>query len=426
VTREPISTQDDSPERAVLVSPRFSDRSVWDSDDALRELRELARTAGAEVVECHSPSVRRPSAATLLGRGALEALRAAVSDTQADLAIFDCDLSPAQQRNVEEALSAKVIDRTQIILDIFAGRARTREGKLQVELAQLNYLLPRLTGRGVLLSRLGGGIGTRGPGETKLEVDRRRIRRRIHQLGRELSAVRRHRDVQRKRREGVPLPGLALVGYTNSGKSTLLNRLTGSDVLTEDLLFATLDPTSRRLTLPNNQCVVISDTVGFIRNLPHHLVAAFRATLEEVVEADLLLHVIDVSHPHSGEQERVVREVLGELGAAQTPSIVVCNKVDLLADRSDLPRVLSAYERAVATSALHGEGLDELLRMVMEVVAAGRRVVRLRIPQARAGVLSRIHEHGRLISEEYEGNDVLVVAEVGEHLAARLAEFVVD
>ncbi|HXF82747.1 MAG TPA: GTPase HflX, partial [bacterium] len=325
--RGALAVRAPGPERAVLVGVHGVDPG---RDPEMEELARLAEAAGAVVVGTLVQHRTRPVPATFLGRGKVEELRALCRRVGADLVIADHELTPVQQRNLEDALGIKVIDRTALVLDIFARRAQTHEGRLQVELAQMTYLLPRLTGRGTALSRLGGGIGTRGPGETKLEVDRRRIRRRITDLRRQIAEIRRTRALQRAARREAQFPTVALVGYTNAGKSTLLNALTDAGVFVEDKLFATLDPTVRRVTLPNGRPALVVDTVGFISRLPTQLVAAFHATLEEVTEADLLVHVVDGSHPDRRAQMRAVREVLGQLGAADKPTVVAVNKTDLL------------------------------------------------------------------------------------------------
>ncbi|MCL6610167.1 MAG: GTPase HflX [Peptococcaceae bacterium] len=412
------------PEKAVLVGIELPGESGGAVEESMNELARLADTAGAEVVGRLVQKMARPDAATFLGRG--KALEAAgmCRDSGARLVICDRELSPAQARNLEEITGVRVIDRSRLILDIFACRAKTREGKLQVELAQLSYLLPRLSGRGAELSRLGGGIGTRGPGETKLEVDRRRIRKRIADLKKELEEVRRHREVIRRGRREAPVPQVSIVGYTNAGKSTLLNKLTGAGVPVEDRLFATLDPTTRRVVLPNNETVLLTDTVGFISNLPHHLVAAFRATLEEVAEADVLLHVVDISHPCAGKQAETVREVLASLGAGDKPAITVYNKIDLVPgdripppDRGDYP---------VLVSARTGHGLDELLARI--ALAAARRRVRRRffLPFSRSGLLSVLFQQGRVISRVHVPEGVWVEVELEEVWASRVEAMLGD
>ncbi|MBI3939427.1 MAG: GTPase HflX [Acidobacteria bacterium] len=343
-------------EHACLVGVFTRREMRAEADQHLEELRELALSAGARVKQSVLQFRPRLDPAYLIGSGKAEEIAQRVREQALDLVIFDETLSPAQQRNLESALHCKVVDRSALILDIFAQRARTREGKLQVELAQLNYLLPRLTGSGVALSRLGGGIGTRGPGETKLEMDRRRIRARISQIRAEIEKVRRHRQLHRTRRRGVPVPVVTLVGYTNAGKSTLFTALTRSATLRSDRMFATLDPLVRRIHLPSSGDVLLTDTVGFVRKLPPDLVAAFRATLEEIGEADLLLHVVDRSQENYRDQMRAVEEILADLGFCEVPILIVFNKVDLLpgalADERDVD--------SVAVSALKGAGLQEL------------------------------------------------------------------
>lgn len=407
-------------EKAVLVGLDLAGGSSKAVDESMKELERLADTAGAEVVGRLVQKRNRPDASTLLGKGkALDVARLR-EETGADMVIFDRELSPAQTRNLEEIAGVRVIDRSRLILDIFACRAKTREGKLQVELAQLNYLLPRLAGIGAELSRLGGGIGTRGPGETKLEVDRRRIRRRISDLKREIEEIRRHREILRRGRREAPVTQVSIVGYTNAGKSTLLKKLTSADVLVEDKLFATLDPTTRRIVLPNNETVLITDTVGFISNLPHHLVAAFRATLEEVSGADILLHVIDISHPNAAMQAETVREVLESLGAGQKPSITVYNKADRVAG-GELPLIGAGRgESPVIISALTGAGLDELLDSIARAAARKRVRRQFFLPFARSGIISLIFERGRVISQEHGPGGVTVEAEMEEVWASRI------
>lgn len=347
-------------------------------DDSLAELAQLARTAGAEVVGSLTQRLDRPTAAYLIGKGKLEELSSLKDEVGYNLVIFDEELSPAQQRNIERALGVKIIDRTALILDIFAKRAQTREGQLQVELAQHEYLLPRLAGRWPHLERLGGGIGTRGPGETQLESDRRLVEKRIQRLKRELEEVRRHRAMYRSRRITQGIPIVALVGYTNAGKSTLLNTFTRAQVAVEDKLFSTLDPTTRRLTLPDNQQVLMTDTVGFIQKLPPKLVAAFRATLEELEEADLLLHVVDITNKNAAEQSQTVDDILDELGLGAKPRVIALNKVDLLLHNIDFDDgLVSRYaeqlgdnaEMMVLISARQGWGLDKMLQLIADILA---------------------------------------------------------
>lgn len=400
-------------------APRFS------AEESLAELRELAASAGAELAGEFLQHRDKPDPATLIGRGKLQEISGAAASSSADLIIFDHELTPSQQRNVENEVSARVIDRTQLILDIFARHARTREGQLQVELAQLEYLLPRLAGRGIEMSQLGGGIGTRGPGETQLETDRRRIYRRIRHIHQQLEQVRRSRAQQRQRRESVPVATVALVGYTNAGKSTLFNALTRAGVLESPKMFATLDPTIRPAMLPSRRKVLLSDTVGFIRNLPHTLVTAFRATLEEVQRAALVLQVSDASSPIAAEQAAQVEAVLRELDAAGKPRLQVVNKVDLLptAERD----ALRDDAATVHVSALKGSGLGTLLdRIDQMLVEDPISRVRLKVPQSEGKLLSALEARSRILSRQYRDGLVELEADAPESLLRRLREFVVE
>jgi GTP-binding protein HflX len=396
-------------ERAVLVAACH--RVSEETEASLGELALLADTAGAEAAATVVQQRSRFDPATLVGKGKLSELRAEVAAADADLVVFDNELSPAQERNLSRALGVRVLDRTALILDIFALHAHTREGKVQVELAQHRYRLPRLRGRGVELSRLGAGIGTRGPGETRLEVDQRRIRQRIATLRRELESLTRSRRTKRRRRRRRHLPVVALVGYTNAGKSALLNALTGSDATVEDRLFATLDPTTRRLTLPQGRSVLVSDTVGFVRNLPHQLVEAFRSTLEEAAEADLLLHVVDVAAPDPERRMRVVREVLGQIGAEEIPEVLVGNKIDI-ADTVEVERFRALWPDAVAVSALTGEGLDGLVQRLGVDAFRSTVDVELTVPFSEGHLLGVIRSSADVLSEEY--------TEAGTRLRARM------
>ena len=410
----------DGRERAVLVGSAHGDTAVG-AEESLAELQRLAETAGVEVAGKALQTLRRINPATFIGSGKVGEVRDMVRALDANVAIFDDSLSPAQQRNLEGGLRVKVIDRSQLILDIFAQRARSLAGKLQVELAQLQYLLPRLTRQWQHLSRLGGGVGTRGPGETQLEVDRRRVRERIGGLRRRLTEVTRTRRLHRESRASVPYPTVALVGYTNSGKSTLMNRLTAAGVLVEDKLFATLDPTVRRLALPGGGAALLIDTVGFINKLPHGFVDAFKSTLEEVQRADLLLHVVDASNPQATEQMRVVEQVLEELDAARTARFTVFNKVDLLQHGQRLP---AGDGSSTAISARTGEGIPGLLAAIDRALQSGRERLHIRIPANRGDLVARLHRAGVVLQEEYRDGQVEVTALVPPKLAGQVRKSV--
>ena len=420
-----ILTADKRTERVFLVGAEFKSRQAWEVRDSLDELAQLAATAGGEVVGDGAQRLERPVAATFIGSGKVDEFARHCKAQDVDTVIFDDELSPAQSRNLEKVFDCKVLDRTSLILDIFAQRARTREGKLQVELAQLQHLLPRLTRFWSHLSRQTGGIGMRGDGETQLETDRRRVEDRIARLLRELEEVRRQRGTQRQGRQRHSWPLASIVGYTNAGKSTLLNALTGAEALAEDKLFATLDPTTRRLRLPTNQNVLLSDTVGFIRKLPHRLVEAFKATLEEVVRADLLLHVVDASHPQADEQIQAVNVVLEEIGATGKPTLMVFNKTDRVAEPGLLERIRGQHPQAVAVSAKTGDGFPALLSELGSRLRPVRDFVELEIPHDASALIARAHELGQVIERRYRGGHVRLKARIPPHLRGEFAPFIV-
>ena len=398
-------------ERALLVGVALGRSGKVAAEASLEELARLARSAGARVIGTDLQSRGRADPATLIGSGKTAVLAQRCATDDIDILIFDEELTPAQQRNIEGAVGRRTLDRTQLILDIFARRARTREGRLQVELAQLNYLLPRLTGKGVLLSRLGGGIGTRGPGETKLESDRRRIRSRIQSIKRGIDDLRRHRNTNRDARSRAALPVVALVGYTNAGKSTLFNAMTAASAAVSDQLFMTLDPLVRRCALSKGQDVLLVDTVGFIRKLPHTLVAAFRATLEEVCQADLLLHVTDATSEDRASQDAAERAVLEELGASNRPCVQVINKIDGL-DPARRAALAAVDAGGVLISALEGSGLDELRQRIARHLGLLPQRRRLRFSAADGEAIAAVHRVGQVYAQEVGEQRVSIDAEV--------------
>jgi GTPase len=421
-------------ERAYLVAVESDEQeSVWSVEDSLSELAALAHTAGAEVVGSMIQRLHHPDVATYIGKGRTQELAALEKQLAFDLVIFDDELSPSQQRNLEKVLDARVIDRTALILDIFAQHAHTREGRLQVELAQLEYRLPRLSGRGIEFSRqaggtrsagssgAGGAIGVRGPGETKLEIDRRRIRSRIAELREEIESVRMQRLIHRQQRAAQAIPVVAIVGYTNAGKSTLFNALTEAGVVAENKLFATLDPVTRHVVLPGNQETLFTDTVGFIQKLPTKLVAAFRATLQEVIDADLLLEVVDVSHENAIEQSETVNDVLHDLEASEKPRVTALNKIDLLDDPTELD--LSLYPNAVPISALKRSGLDALCEKIVQVLAASMQKVQVTIPYEKSELVELFHRRGYVEQEEHRPNGTFVAGRIPRSLQGYYAPY---
>jgi GTP-binding protein HflX len=412
-------------ERALLIGLEKEGTTKWDLRDSMDELRELASSAGAQVVDTVTQKLQKPTAPYYIGRGKAESIKDSFKDQLVTSVIFDDELSPAQGRNLENLLARKVLDRTQLILDIFAQRARSREGRLQIELAQLQYLLPRLTRMWNHLSRQTGGIGTRGPGETQLEVDRRRVQDRIARLERDLEAVRKQRAVQRQGRKRHHWPVAAVVGYTNAGKSTLLNLLTGAGVLTEDKLFATLDPTTRSFTLPNKQRLLLTDTVGFLRKLPHTLIESFKATLEEVNLADLLIHVVDLSHSRLDENIEAVDIVIKELGAYGKQTLVVLNKIDALKSQELVPIYLEKFPGSVAISARTGCGTEELVLALQNALSSWRLRSHFRVPLSESALIAEIHRVGHVLELKYEGEFAVIVAHVPPQLEQKLAHYAI-
>ncbi len=419
--RSMINIRDEGREEAVIVTVRHDrDDRDWSAADLSAELRELVTSSGVAISTGITAKCSEFSPKFLIGKGKVEEIASALAGGENRIVIFNHDMSGTQQRNLEEVLEVKTIDRTQLILDIFAQRAHSKEGKIQVELAQLVYLLPRLVGKGIMLSRLGGGIGTRGPGEKKLEVDRRRIRDKITRLRGELDNATGHRDARRKFRERFSASSIALVGYTNTGKSTLFNALTNADVYVEDKLFSTLDPTVRRYVLPNNQRIVFSDTVGFIHNLPHHLVESFKATLEEAVNADILLHVIDISHPKALECAEAARKVLKDLGIENKPIIDILNKKDKMEDEILLSGLRRHFHSPILISAINKEGLDVLTARLVAELSSLMSEIKLSIPHSDMKKYNLIREYGRVLKEEYREDCIYVEAMVPTKLKAVL------
>jgi GTP-binding protein HflX len=421
-------------ERVVLVGV-WTDGSVTDAENSLTELAALAETAGSQVLEGLIQRRSRPDPATYIGRGKVDDLGNVVTSTGADTVICDGELSPSQLRNLEQRTRVKVVDRTALILDIFAQHAKSKEGKAQVELAQLEYLLPRLRGWGESLSRqsggsargggAGGGVGLRGPGETKLETDRRRIRTRLARLRREIKGMRTVRQTKRARRSRNAVPAVAIAGYTNAGKSSVLNRFTGAGVLVEDALFATLDPTTRRAQAADGRVYTLSDTVGFVRHLPHQIVEAFRSTLEEVADADLVVHVVDGAHPDPEEQVRAVREVLAEVGADRLPELLVVNKIDA-ADEDTLLRLKREWPDAVFVSARAGQGIDELRATIEGRLPRPAVELRAVVPYDRGDLVARVHRRGEVLSTMHMPEGTMLHVRVDETLAAELTPYRVD
>ncbi|MFM5968192.1 MAG: GTPase HflX [Micrococcales bacterium] len=415
-------------EKVVLIG-LYGEQSLQDAENSLRELAALAETAGAEVLDGLLQRRAHPDPATYLGKGKAQELKELVALVGADTVIADTELAPSQRRALEDVVNAKVIDRTAVILDIFAQHAKSREGKAQVELAQLEYLLPRLRGWGESMSRQAGGqaaggvgMGSRGPGETKIELDRRRINTRMAKLRRQIAAMKPARDTKRANRNRNSVPSVAIAGYTNAGKSSLLNRMTSAGVLVQNALFATLDPTVRKASTPDGRAYTIADTVGFVRNLPHQLVEAFRSTLEEIAESDLIVHVVDASHPDPGSQIATVRDVIGETGARDIPELIVFNKIDL-ADETQRMALRGMEPRSIEVSARTGEGIDELLARIAELLPEPDIQVDVLIPYNRGDLVSRLHINGRIINLEYAETGTRVRAMVKPEQAAELAPF---
>ncbi len=410
----------DKKEKSILVTVDIRGLDSWTAQDSSRELGELASSSGVEVIGEIICRRSKATAAYFIGKGKAQELSCLSEDLDADVVIFNEDLTSTQQRNLEEIIDIKTVDRTQLILDIFAQRAKSMEGKIQVELAQLEYLLPRLTGKGIILSRLGGGIGTRGPGEKKLEIDRRRIRERISRLKKDLQSLSQRRGSLREYRRQQTLPIIAIIGYTNAGKSTLLNRLTGARQIVRDSLFSTLDSVARRFTLPGRQRVLFSDTVGFLHRLPHHLIEAFKATLEEVKEADILLHILDISSSFVYEQDNAVYEVLRELQADHKPMVLALNKLDLVKDQFRLKRYLKDFKNSVAISALRGTNIEQLLEKLSLQLDSLMTEIEVLIPQDKMYLVNLIYREGQVFKQGYQKDQVYLQARVPQKIKGKL------
>ncbi|MCX7656454.1 MAG: GTPase HflX [Treponemataceae bacterium] len=414
-----------SEKRAFLVGIRDNSMSDEAAHSLTRELSELARTLGLQIVDQEVVRIRESHPRYGIGKGKAEEIARRLADQAVDCLVFDIDLTPSQQRNWEELCGVSALDRQELIIQIFASRAQTKEAELQVELARLKHRLPRLSHTELDLSQQRGGrYSTRGAGEKKLELDRRAILRRIHQLEKEIAEIRQHRATQRKRRDRVPIPSCVLVGYTNAGKSSLLNALTNAHVLVEDKLFATLDPTTRRIELRRGRPLLLTDTVGFIRRLPHHLVEAFKATLEEATQADLLLVVLDASDPERDQQYHTTLDVLSQLGAQDIPRLVVLNKIDLLVDPKERQHVQQQYGEALPVSARTGEGLDTLRTRIEDMV--GGSLCDVRIPISRYDLVARLHQEGCILEEHHKENDVLLRVRLDKRIAGQFQEWIIN